>query len=103
MVPFIVNGWPVLLCRDDGRLHAVINRCTHAAATFAPDGRVRRGMLMCPLHGARFRLDTGECVGATGYKPLLVYPLRETVDGWLEIAIPDAAPGPEHLPVMPTG
>lgn len=101
VLPFIVNGWPVLICRDEGAIHAIINRCTHAAAPIAPDGRVRRGSVMCPLHGARFKLDTGECMGGAGYKPLKIYPWRESADGWIEVAVPDEAPGAEHLPIKP--
>ncbi len=98
---FIVNGWPVLIARDEGQLHAIINRCTHAAASFTPDGRVRRGAVMCPLHGARFKLENGECIGGAGYKPLIRFPLREDSEGWIEVAVPDEAPGAEHLPVTP--
>ncbi|MCB2014532.1 MAG: Rieske (2Fe-2S) protein [Sphingobium sp.] len=103
MMAFIVGGWPVLVTRDEGTLHAVINRCSHAAAQLAPDGRVRRGAVMCPLHGARFKLENGECMGAAGYKPLKVFDLRETEDGWVEVAVPEEAPGAEHLPVKPLG
>lgn len=98
---FLVNRWPVLIVKDEGKLHAVINRCTHQAASFAPDGRVRRGAIMCPLHGARFKLDNGECMGATGYKPLMRFDLRQDEDGWIEVAVPDEAPSHEHLPVTP--
>lgn len=98
---FVVDGWPVLIARDEGKLHALINRCTHQAAALAPDGRVRRGSIMCPLHGARFKLDNGECMGATGYKPLMRFDLRIDADGWIEVAVPDYAPGAEHLPVAP--
>ena len=101
VLPFVVNGWPVLVCREEGAIHALINRCTHAAAPLAPDGRVRRGAVMCPLHGARFKLDTGECLGGAGYKPLKLYPWREDADGWIVVAVPDEAPGMEHLPVKP--
>lgn len=100
---FVVNGWPVLVVRDEGKLFAVINRCTHQAASFTPDGRVRRGAVMCPLHGARFKLDSGECLGGAGYKPLMKFDLREDAEGWIEIAVPDEAPGAEHLPVAPLG
>ncbi len=96
---FVVNRWPVLVVRDEGRLHALINRCTHQAASFAPDGRVRRGAIMCPLHGARFKLEDGSCMGAVDYKPLMRFELREDAQGWIEVAVPDEAPGPEHLPV----
>lgn len=101
MLPFIVNSWPIFLCREEGQIHAIINRCTHAASELAPGGRVRRGSVMCPLHGARFKLDTGECLGGAGYKPLMLFPWREAADGWIEVAVPDAAPGMEHLPVKP--
>ncbi len=96
---FIVEGWPVLLVRDEGALHALINRCTHQAASFAPEGRVRRGALMCPLHGARFKLETGECIGGAGYKALMRFDLRVDAEGWIEVAVPDETPGAEHLPV----
>lgn len=101
MLPFIVNRWPIFLCREEGELRAIINRCTHAAAELAPGGRVRRGSVMCPLHGARFRLTDGECLGGAGYKPLKLFDWRETADGWIEVAVPDEAPGMEHMPVKP--
>lgn len=101
LLSFLVNGWPLLLCRDDGTLYALINRCPHAGAPLAPDGRVRRGTVTCPLHGARFRLDSGECTGTAPHKPLRMFPWRETADGWIEVAIPDAAPGAEHFPIYP--
>lgn len=95
--PVEVNGWSVALARSDGEVRAVINRCTHAAAAFVPGGRVRRGVLMCPAHGARFGLADGRCVGGL-YQPLRSFPCREA-DGWIEIETPDAPPGPDERPV----
>ena len=57
-----LNGWPILLCRSDGGLRAVIDRCSHQASPLH-SGRVRRGLVMCPLHGARFELASGRCLG----------------------------------------
>lgn len=94
----IVNGWPVLLVRAEGKLSAVIDRCTHAASELS-SGRVRRGAVMCPLHGARFDLATGKCMGGA-YKPLMVFDVRE-MDGTIEVAVPDEQPGFEHLPIRP--
>jgi|GEM_PF-121833 len=101
MLPFVVNSWPLFLCREEGEVHAIINRCSHAAAALAPGGRVRRGSVMCPLHGARFKLSDGACLGGADYKPLKIFPWRESDDGWIEVAVPDEAPGMEHLPVKP--
>jgi len=101
VLAFVVNRWPVMLTRDEGTIRALLNRCSHAASPLAPQGRVRRGAVMCPLHGARFKLDTGECLGGADYKPLLTFACREGADGWIEVAVPDEAPGAEHIPVTP--
>ncbi len=54
-----VNGIAVLLCNSKDQIFAVRNQCSHAHETLE-DGRVRSGWISCPVHGARFRLDTGE-------------------------------------------
>lgn len=92
----VVAGWPVLLARSDGRLFATIDRCTHAASELAT-GRIRRGAVMCPLHGARFELASGKCIGGP-YKPLMTFEVREA-GGTIEVAVPDTPPGFEHMPV----
>lgn len=92
----IIKGWPVLVCRSEQGFHAVINRCTHAASPLT-DGRVRRSSITCPLHGARFDLVTGKCLGLP-YLPLKVFPVR-VVEGRLEVAVPDEEPDVQQLPV----
>lgn len=93
-----VGGWPVLLTRFEGQVHATINRCTHAAAAFLPGGRVRRGVLMCPAHGARFKAADGVCIGGT-YRALRTFAVREE-DGRIVVDVPDAPPGPDEMPVV---
>ncbi|MGE0775830.1 MAG: Rieske (2Fe-2S) protein [Sphingomonadaceae bacterium] len=92
----ILNGWHVLIARLDDGFHAVNDRCTHAASHLS-GGRIRRGAVMCPLHGARFELATGKCVGGA-YRNLRVFPLRVS-DGIIEVAVPDEKPAMEDLPV----
>lgn len=91
------DGWPVLLARAEGVVHAVINRCSHAAAAFSPGGRIRRDVLMCPAHGARFNIADGTCIGGL-YRPLRTFPCHEA-DGWIEVTVPETAPGPDERPV----
>ncbi len=93
----ILNGWPVLLCRTNGAARAVINRCTHADSQLS-GGRIRRGSVICPDHGAIFNLETGVCAGAAGYGPLKVFATR-VMDGRIAVAVPDTAPGPGQSPV----
>ena len=87
-------GWPIVLAIIDGQPQAAINRCTHAAAAFVPGGRIRRGTLMCPAHGAQFAMKDGRCLGGL-YKPLRTFPCR-IVDDWVEIDVPDAPPGADE-------
>lgn len=53
---------------------------------------------MCALHGARFDLATGKCVGGA-YRDLRRFGVRVT-GGMIEVAVPDAAPGMEDLPIL---
>jgi anthranilate 1,2-dioxygenase ferredoxin component len=91
-----VGGWYVLVARTDDGLFAVNDRCTHQAALIS-NGRIRRGMIMCPLHGARFDVTNGACVGGV-YRNLRTFPLR-IESGMIEVCIPDTPPGMEDLPV----
>ncbi len=92
-----LSGWSVLVLRADDGLHAVNDRCTHQAALLSP-GRVRRGTIMCPLHGARFEVMTGRCVGGA-YADLRRFDLR-VADGMIEVAVPVMPPGPGERPVV---
>mgnify|MGYP000494029417 FL=1 len=92
-----LGGWYVLVARTDDGFSALNDRCTHQASLLS-GGRIRRGAVMCPLHGARFDIVNGHCIGGA-YKDLRMFPLRIT-DGMIEVAVPDAAPGMEELPVL---
>ena len=85
-----VGAWRVLAVRLEDGFAAWNDCCTHQASRLST-GRVRRGAILCPLHGARFDLTTGQCIGGT-YPPLRAFPLR-IENGEIEVAIPDAAPG----------
>jgi anthranilate 1,2-dioxygenase ferredoxin component len=93
----IIKGWHILVARIEGEFFAVNDRCSHQASTLST-GRIRRGVLMCPLHGARFEVAGGKCVGGA-YSDLRTFALR-VANGMIEIEVPDAAPGTEDLPIM---
>jgi anthranilate 1,2-dioxygenase ferredoxin component len=92
-----LGGWFVLVGKTDDGLFAVNDRCTHQASLLS-GGRIRRGAVMCPLHGARFEMATGKCIGGT-YRDLRSFPLR-IEDGMIEVQIPNDLPGMEDLPVL---
>jgi len=91
-----IAGWHVLVAKTDDGLYAVNDRCTHQAAVLST-GKIRRGALMCPLHGARFDVTTGQCIGGA-YAALRVFPVRVS-DGMIEVAVPDRAPRIDELPI----
>jgi anthranilate 1,2-dioxygenase ferredoxin component len=91
-----IAGWHVLIAKVEGVYHAVNDRCTHAASALS-GGRIRRGSVMCPLHGARFDIATGTCIGGA-YRALRLFPLR-IEDGQISVAVPDTMPGMEDLPI----
>lgn len=92
-----INGWHVLVARTEGGLFAVNDSCTHQAALLS-GGKIRRGAIMCPLHGARFDLATGKCLGG-GYADLRRFEVR-IENGMIAICIPANQPGLTDMPVM---
>jgi len=92
----MLGGWRILVARAGEEFRALNDRCTHAASPLST-GRLRHGAIMCPLHGARFDMASGRCVGGT-YRAVRVFPLR-LADGWIEIGLPDDPPGPGEAPL----
>ncbi len=54
-----VDDVDVVLVRVDGRVHALGERCAHLGGPM-DQGWVYQGTLVCPWHGSRFDLATGE-------------------------------------------
>jgi 3-phenylpropionate/trans-cinnamate dioxygenase ferredoxin component len=80
-----VDGLEVLLCRFEGQVYALENRCSHADEPLAC-GRVRLGWIACPAHGARFDLETGEALTGPATEPVRVFAVR-VVDGAIEVEV----------------
>lgn len=77
-------GCPVLVANVSGAFHAIRNKCSHAESPLA-GGRIRNGFVSCPLHGARFELATGKCLG-NAYQPVPAYPVK-VEDGRILVGI----------------
>lgn len=70
-----VNGRSILLCHSAGRFFAVENLCSHAQEPLTC-GRLKRGWLSCPAHGARFDLETGEPLNPPATEPITTFAVR---------------------------
>lgn len=70
-----VAGKSILLVRCDGQVFAVENRCTHDNEQLV-GGLVRKCSIVCPYHGARFRLSDGRPYGPPAFEPLQTFAVR---------------------------
>lgn len=53
------EGVSLVLIRADGTVHALENRCPHLGLPLGR-GRIANGEIVCPFHGSRFDIRTGE-------------------------------------------
>ena len=59
----------------DGAYFAIEDVCTHDFGTLT-GGCVEGGEIMCPRHGARFDIRTGEALTPPAYEPVATFPVR---------------------------
>lgn len=55
------GGRNILLLKVEGQIHAFSNLCPHAGCPMNK-GRLEEFTLVCPCHGRRFDVRTGECL-----------------------------------------
>lgn len=73
------GGVPVLLLRHDGRLTAMLDRCTHRGGPLH-EGRVVDGCIECPWHASLFALEPaarGRVVRGPATRPAPALQVRE--------------------------
>jgi len=81
-----VNEQFIALYRIDGQVHATSDVCTHDFALLS-GGWIEAGVVECPLHGARFNVVDGRCLGPYGHD-LRCFRARQR-EGRVEVALPD--------------
>ncbi|MEO6716795.1 MAG: non-heme iron oxygenase ferredoxin subunit [Novosphingobium sp.] len=74
-----LNGIEVLVCNSKDKLYAVRNLCSHAHEKL-DCGRMKNGWISCPVHGARFDLESGAAMNPPAVMPLETYPVRVVGD-----------------------
>jgi 3-phenylpropionate/trans-cinnamate dioxygenase ferredoxin subunit len=80
-----VAGKAILLCNSKDRIFAVINKCSHADEKL-DCGRMKSGWIACPVHGARFNLETGAAMNPPATQPIETFAVR-VVDGVVEVEV----------------
>ncbi len=71
----MLDNTTVLVVNLGDQLSAIEDVCTHDYCPLS-GGQVQDGVIVCPRHGARFDLRTGEALCAPAYEPVTVFPTR---------------------------
>ncbi len=78
-----VDGTEVAVFKLDGQCYAIEDVCTHDGGELA-SGELEGDEIVCPRHGARFCVKTGEVKCAPAYENLVCFPLR-VIDGKIQV------------------
>jgi 3-phenylpropionate/trans-cinnamate dioxygenase ferredoxin subunit len=80
-----VDGYRVRITRVNGTLYAFEDRCTHDDSPF-DDATIEDCEIICPRHGARFSLRSGEALSPPAYEPLRIFEVRQA-GGRIEVRV----------------
>ena len=70
-----VDGVAVAVFNLGGEYFAIEDVCTHDSGELA-SGTIEGEQVVCPRHGARFCIRTGEALSAPAYEPTAKFPVR---------------------------
>ncbi|MHA3795384.1 Rieske 2Fe-2S domain-containing protein [Sphingomonas sp. YL-JM2C] len=82
----VVAGHDLLICNVAGSFQAIENRCSHLGMPL-DRGRLARGVIFCPFHGASFDVRTGASIGFPKCRSIRLFETRVTGDD-VEVALP---------------
>ncbi len=65
----------IIVFNLDGHYYAIEDVCTHDYSSL-DEGELDGQQIVCPRHGARFDIKTGEALTAPAYEPIPTFPVR---------------------------
>lgn len=78
-----VDGTSVAVFNISGEYFAIEDVCTHDGGELA-SGELDGDQIVCPRHGARFCVRTGDALSAPAYEPTARFPVR-IVEGAIQV------------------
>jgi len=75
----VVGDLPVCLVREGDRVHALLDRCSHADVALS-EGEVADGEIECWLHGSTFDLESGVPSGPPAMRAVPVFDVQTSGD-----------------------
>jgi len=85
---FELAGQPIVLFAIKEGFYATGDVCSHDGGDIG-DGELEGTEIICPRHGARFDIRTGKVLQLPAVKDIPHYPVRVTVDGMIEVGVPE--------------
>jgi len=70
-----VDGAQIAVFNVDGRYYAIEDVCTHDGGILT-GGPIEHDQVVCPRHGARFSIRTGEALTPPAFEPVATLPVR---------------------------
>jgi 3-phenylpropionate/trans-cinnamate dioxygenase ferredoxin subunit len=70
-----VDGTDVAVFNLDGAYYAIEDVCTHDGGVLT-GGEVDGDVIVCPRHGARFSIRTGQVLAPPAYEDVPTFPVR---------------------------
>jgi len=70
-----IDGAGIAVFKLDDEFFAIEDVCTHDGGQLT-GGCVENDQIICPRHGARFSIKTGEALTAPAYEPTATFPTR---------------------------
>ena len=70
-----VDGAQVVVFNLEGRYYAIENVCTHDGGILT-GGPIEGDQIVCPRHGARFCIKTGEALTPPAFESTATFPVR---------------------------
>lgn len=81
-----IDDLPIVVFNIGGKLYAIGDVCSHDNGPLG-EGEIDGFEVICPRHGARFDVRTGEVRSLPAIVDIPAYPVR-VVDGEIEIGVP---------------
>jgi 3-phenylpropionate/trans-cinnamate dioxygenase ferredoxin subunit len=78
-----LEGSAVAVFNLDGKYYAIEDVCTHDGGILT-GGTLERDEIVCPRHGARFSIKTGEVLTPPAYENVATFPVR-VQDGVVQV------------------
>lgn len=83
---FEIDDLPVALFNLGGQYYAIADLCSHDDGPVA-EGELEGLEIVCPRHGARFTMETGEALTLPAVVDIPAYPVRVVGDD-IQIGLP---------------